>query len=179
MRRSKTRSKWNRWASSRSKGSSDRSRHSTSSQFVPRQRRFPRDRTAGTGMLRRMLGRFALLSRKACTGQPHLAHLAHIPWETTGSSRQVPAIPATAASESPALWAIPAYSRRARICQDRPVTPEVAGSSRGAPVSEGPAHAPLVWNVPPLVRFQRCCAACCFFHFPVDAQAGSLPSSVC
>src|SRR5918995_6282205 len=49
---------------------------------------------------------------------------------------------------------IPAYSRSARKRQDRPVTPEVAGSSPVAPVFEVPANSYVVlaeqtWPCPP------------------------------
>ena len=46
-----------------------------------------------------------------------------------------PPIPATPGSKGPLTPGIPAYPRSARKCHDRPVTPEVAGSSPVAPVS--------------------------------------------
>jgi len=62
------------------------------------------------------------------------AHPAPIPQEAAGSCRRHPPIPA--GQEHKALLApqIPAQSRLARNYQDRPVTPEVAGSSPVAPV---------------------------------------------
>jgi hypothetical protein len=48
---------------------------------------------------------------------------------------QGPPMPAITEPESPALPAIPAYPRSAHKPHDRPVTPEVAGSSPVAPVN--------------------------------------------
>ena len=56
-------------------------------------------------------------------------HPALIPQELAGTSRQYPLIPATRRSEALLLPEIPAYPRSARKRHDRPVTPEVAGSS--------------------------------------------------
>src|SRR6266496_4424132 len=54
--------------------------------------------------------------------------------EAAGNSRQYPRIPATPGAEGPGQAGIPADPRSARKRQDRPVTPEVAGSSPVAPV---------------------------------------------
>jgi predicted dithiol-disulfide oxidoreductase (DUF899 family) len=70
-------------------------------------------------------------------------HPALIPQEVAGSSRQSPAIPATPESKDPAHGRNPAHPRAARKRQDRPVTPQVAGSSHVAPV-EAPASPPFV-----------------------------------
>src|SRR5205823_5221171 len=59
---------------------------------------------------------------------------ALIPQEVAGTSRQYPLNLATRRSESPAVAGNPRLSRSARKRQDRPVTPEVAGSSPVAPV---------------------------------------------
>jgi hypothetical protein len=61
-------------------------------------------------------------------------HLALIPHEPAGSSRQYPRIPATERREVLLLPEIPANPRPGRKRHDRPVTPEVAGSSPVAPV---------------------------------------------
>ena len=61
-------------------------------------------------------------------------HPALIPHEAPGSSRRYPQIPATQRRKGPLMAAIPAYPRSARKRHDRPVTPEVAGSSPVAPV---------------------------------------------
>ncbi len=61
-------------------------------------------------------------------------HPALIPQEDAGSSRQSPAIPATSGLKRPAPWLkSPPNPRSARKRYDRPVTPEVAGSSPVAP----------------------------------------------
>ena len=61
------------------------------------------------------------------------AHPALIPQEAPGSSRTLPRIPA-ARGKGLLTAGIPAYPRSARKRHDRPVTPEVAGSSPVAPV---------------------------------------------
>jgi hypothetical protein len=61
-------------------------------------------------------------------------HPALIPQEVNGTSRTAPRIPARLESESPLTAEIPAYPRPPRKRHDRPVTPEVAGSSPVAPV---------------------------------------------
>jgi hypothetical protein len=61
-------------------------------------------------------------------------HPAHIPQGVAGSPRQPPAMPATPDRKVPLSAVIPAYSRSGRNHHDRPVTPEVAGSSPVAPV---------------------------------------------
>jgi hypothetical protein len=61
-------------------------------------------------------------------------HPVDIPQEVVGSSRRSPAIPANHRDRTPAHGVIPVYPRPARNYQDRPVTPEVAGSSPVAPV---------------------------------------------
>src|SRR5687767_6737362 len=62
------------------------------------------------------------------------AHPALIRHEVAGNPRRHPRIPARPSSKNPARGGIPAYTRSARNRQDRPVTPEVAGSSPVAPV---------------------------------------------
>ena len=59
---------------------------------------------------------------------------AHIPREVAGSSCRFPVIPASHVAKVLRMPEIPAHSRSARNHQDRPVTPEVAGSSPVAPV---------------------------------------------
>jgi hypothetical protein len=61
-------------------------------------------------------------------------HPALIPHKPPGDRRQHPPIPATAWSEAPLTEGIAADPRSARKRHDRPVTPEVAGSSPVAPV---------------------------------------------
>jgi hypothetical protein len=61
-------------------------------------------------------------------------HPAQIPHEVPRAPRR-PAIPASYGRNALLLQGIPAYPRSARKRQDRPVTPEVAGSSPIAPVS--------------------------------------------
>jgi hypothetical protein len=61
-------------------------------------------------------------------------HPALIPQEAPGGSRPRPRIPATTGAESLRFTGIPAYPRSTRKRHDRPVTPEVAGSSPVAPV---------------------------------------------
>jgi hypothetical protein len=61
-------------------------------------------------------------------------HPARIPREVAGSSRTRPAIPASHVAEILPRQEIPAYPRLDRKRHDRPVTPEVAGSSPVAPV---------------------------------------------
>ncbi len=61
-------------------------------------------------------------------------HPAHIRREVGGSSRRRAVIPASQVAKCLLMPGIPAYSRSARNHQDRPVTPEVAGSSPVAPV---------------------------------------------
>jgi hypothetical protein len=70
----------------------------------------------------------ALFSTQATT------HPALIPHEAPGSCRWLPRIPATTARKALRTPAIPGCPRSARKRQDRPVTPEVAGSSPVAPV---------------------------------------------
>jgi hypothetical protein len=60
-------------------------------------------------------------------------HPAHIPQEVAGNPRPPPEIPATPRAKHLLSPVIPAYSRPARNRHDRPVTPEVAGSSPVAP----------------------------------------------
>jgi hypothetical protein len=60
-------------------------------------------------------------------------HPALIPQESAGDSRPSRAIAATACSKDPHLGQSPAYPGSGRKYQDRPVTPEVAGSSPVAP----------------------------------------------
>ena len=77
------------------------------------------------------------------TSRKHLAsfamkttlHPALIPQEVAGSSRRDPQIPATAPTERPAIAgeSPPIHAQSGRA-MDRPVTPEVAGSSPVAPV---------------------------------------------
>ena len=63
-------------------------------------------------------------------------HPAHIPQEVAASSRPPPRIPATPIFESPrSRTQIAANPRPSRKRHDRPVTPEVAGSSPVAPVN--------------------------------------------
>jgi hypothetical protein len=61
-------------------------------------------------------------------------HPALIPQEAAGNARLHPRIPATPGAESLLTGEIPAYPRSGRKRHDRPVTPEVAGSSPVAPV---------------------------------------------
>ena len=61
-------------------------------------------------------------------------HPAHIRREVAGSSRRRPVVPASQVAKVLLMLEIPARSRSARNHQDRPVTPEVAGSSPVAPV---------------------------------------------
>jgi hypothetical protein len=63
---------------------------------------------------------------------------ALIPHEVPGSSRPLPVILATPGSESPALAWNPRLFRSGRKYHDRPVTPEVAGSSRLLPLKSSP-----------------------------------------
>jgi hypothetical protein len=62
------------------------------------------------------------------------SHPALIPQDAPGSSRLHPPIPARPPPESPAHGGSPRRSRSSRKRHDRPVTPEVAGSSPVAPV---------------------------------------------
>ena len=59
---------------------------------------------------------------------------ARIPREVAGSSRTHPLLPETDAAKGLLTAEIPADPRPPRKYQDRPVTPEVAGSSPVAPV---------------------------------------------
>ena len=61
-------------------------------------------------------------------------HPALIPQEVPEASGTTRESPQRRKSESPAHGEIPAYPRSTRKCHDRPVTPEVAGSSPVAPV---------------------------------------------
>ena len=61
-------------------------------------------------------------------------HPPLIPHEAPGSPRPHPRIPARQDRKALRTAGIPAYPRSARKRQDRPVTPEVAGSSPVAPV---------------------------------------------
>jgi hypothetical protein len=63
-------------------------------------------------------------------------HHAKYPAGGAGSSRPYPEIPATSRPKRLLSPEIPAYPWSARNCHDRPVTPEVAGSSPVAPVSK-------------------------------------------
>jgi hypothetical protein len=63
-------------------------------------------------------------------------HPALIPHEAPGSSRRCPPIPATQWPKGLLTAEIPAYPRSTRKRHDRPVTPEVAGSSPVAPVEK-------------------------------------------
>jgi hypothetical protein len=84
------------------------------------------------------------------------AHPAHIPQEAPGDPRRHPRIPAMLAAESLLSPGIPAYPRSARKRHDRPVTPEVAGSSPVAPVENtlqiGIFCCPSWRNRPPAFR---------------------------
>src|SRR5918996_3160838 len=63
------------------------------------------------------------------------AHPALIPHEAPGNPRPHPRIPATMRAQALLTRQIPAYPRSGRKHHDRPVTPEVAGSSPVAPVN--------------------------------------------
>jgi hypothetical protein len=76
-------------------------------------------------------------------------HPVDIPQEVVGSSRRSPAIPANHRDRTPAHGVIPVYPRPARNYQDRPVTPEVAGSSPVAPVLS-------FWSTVQLMAVVRC-----------------------
>jgi hypothetical protein len=65
----------------------------------------------------------------------HDLDAAHIPQEAFGSSRRHPRIPAMPEAKDLLKVGISADPRSPRKSQDRPVTPEVAGSSPVAPVS--------------------------------------------
>jgi hypothetical protein len=84
--------------------------------------------------------RSAIQGKSEIRGDPALVatwattHPALIPHEAAGSSRERAPIPATPGSESLLTAEIPAYPRSTRKRHDRPVTPEVAGSSPVAPV---------------------------------------------
>jgi len=74
------------------------------------------------------------------TTPPHVSnattrHPAQIPQEVAGGSRLRPLVPARPQPKGLLVREIPAYSRSAPRQQDRPVTPEVAGSSPVAPVN--------------------------------------------
>jgi hypothetical protein len=62
-------------------------------------------------------------------------HPAYIPQEAPGDPRPHPRIPQRRGRKALLSPGIPAYPRAARKRHDRPVTPEVAGSSPVAPVS--------------------------------------------
>jgi hypothetical protein len=62
------------------------------------------------------------------------SHPALIPQKAAGIPRPRPVIPARQRARDPLASGIPAHSRSASKRQDRPVTPEVAGSSPVAPV---------------------------------------------
>src|SRR5918999_1561909 len=62
------------------------------------------------------------------------AHPALIPHEAPGNPRPHPRIPAMMRAQALLTRQIPAYPRSGRKHHDRPVTPEVAGSSPVAPV---------------------------------------------
>jgi hypothetical protein len=74
----------------------------------------------------------------AFAGKP-TSHPVLIPRKVAGHLRPLPPIPANAEWKGLLLPQIPAYPRSARKRQDRPVTPEVAGSSPVAPVSTSTA----------------------------------------
>ena len=65
-------------------------------------------------------------------------HPALIPHEVPAGARRRTAIPARPGMKRPARAGIPAYPRLERKRQDRPVTPEVAGSSPVAPAKHFP-----------------------------------------
>jgi hypothetical protein len=89
---------------------------------------------------------FVVGSSKATGGRPRTARIptsfatqatpypALIPREVAGNPRRHPRIPARPSSKDRLAAGIPAYPCSARKRQDRPVTPEVAGSSPVAPV---------------------------------------------
>ena len=68
------------------------------------------------------------------------AYPALIPHEAAASSRRRPAIPHWQGRKVLLTAGIPADSRSARKRRDRPVTPEVAGSSPVAPALKVPAR---------------------------------------
>jgi hypothetical protein len=75
------------------------------------------------------------------------AHPALIPHETPGNSREPPRIPALKRLKALLAPGIPAYSRSCRKRHDRPVTPEVAGSSPVAPASQNTCKSAFVLPV--------------------------------
>ena len=93
--------------------------------------------TIDPGVTRDITARLSRLAASESTAQfagQATRRPALIPHEVAGSSRPYPAIPATRGAERLLLPGIPADARSARKRQDRPVTPEVAGSSPVAPV---------------------------------------------
>jgi hypothetical protein len=84
----------------------------------------------GSSRPRRRRGRHSYLWLSAKT----TTHPALIPQEVGGNSRPHPRIPATPALKRPAHRGNPRLSPLSSQAHDRPVTPEVAGSSPVAPV---------------------------------------------
>jgi hypothetical protein len=74
--------------------------------------------------------------RNAAFASKATSHPVLIPREVAGHPRPRPPIPAKAEWKGLLLLQISAYPRSAPKRQDRPVTPEVAGSSPVAPVSQ-------------------------------------------
>ena len=87
-------------------------------------------------------------------------HPALIPQKGVGRSRRLPAIPAHQRLKAPLSPRIPAYPRSVRNRQDRPVTPEVAGSSPVAPVQKvlQTEIALLAWTTSPHARHTGACS---------------------
>jgi hypothetical protein len=108
-------------------------------------------------------------------------HPVDIPQEVVGSSRRSPAIPANHRDRTPAHGVIPVYPRPARNYQDRPVTPEVAGSSPVAPVKSlqiGIFFCPLWRNRPPAFDRSRAHPARASGRGPVSVKPCKSPCSV-
>jgi hypothetical protein len=113
-------------------------------------------------------------------------HPALIPHEPPGSTRPCPRNHATTRAKSPAPPVIPAYPRSARKRHDRPVAPEVAGSSPVAPVENilqtamfccpcwrkrPPASRRPSARIPPEISRASAAEKCCKTHVlsPVEA----------
>jgi hypothetical protein len=79
-------------------------------------------------------------------------HPAQIPQEVAVTSRRCPPIPAHELRKAPLWVAIPADPRSLRNDQDRPVTPEVAGSSPVAP-AKVPGNRRIL--LPDMTNFDR------------------------
>src|SRR5207253_298155 len=77
--------------------------------------------------------RAAHVAAHAATRLLATPHPALIPHEVAGNPGRHPRVPARPSSKDLLAAGLPAYSRSARKRQDRPVTPEVAGSSPVAP----------------------------------------------